>query len=220
MKNKATITGVVFDGAEASPRERDALFVDFAAAPLMAWGAVWALCHLNGQWFADHGTGMLGFHPDVVGRVVTLLEFGITFACLMVLLGLRYASSPRADQPDHKQARATLLLIVWVVFYLVGSQLLRFKGGLQSNTFSSLYWMLLLLVYGFWFSSGIFLSVALVTSACTLIGYVLMPNQYHLWAGIGGGGALFLGGVCIWIKGGLCRSDADASEADDIEKEG
>ena len=183
---------------------RNRILAYFSAIPLMLWGLGWAFCHLNGCLYLDRGSGLFGIHPDVAAKMIFQIGVPITF--IYVLLRVRFAHPVRSEGSWLVRFRAPLLFMVWCLFYECTSDLHSFDYGMQKNAYDSMYWMLLLIVYGFWLASGLFLSIGVLVCCWVLIGFYIWPLHYHLLMGAGVGSMLFGTGLYLMIKGRCAKS--------------
>lgn len=183
-------------------RARNRVFAEFAALPLMFWGVIWAFIYLNGYLYLQRGHDVFGRHPDASAQVVTWSGLAVTF--VFIIWKLRYANPVRSEGSWFARFRAPLLVVVWFSFHFLTSDLHEFDNYLQMSAYNAMYWMLMFIVYGFWLSSGLFLSVGILVCCWAIIGYYFLPGYYNLLMGVGAGATLFSGGMVSLIR---CRRE-------------
>lgn len=214
MKNELTVEearATLEDLDKIRVRAKNRMFSEFASIPLMVWGLIWAFCHLNGYLFLIRGRGMFGVHPDISAQWVSLT--GLLFSAVFVVVKLRFGNPVRSEGGWCSKYRAPLLVIAWFVFHFMTQDLHEFDNGRQMNAYYSMYWMLLFIVYGFWFASGLFLTVGLLVCGFALVGYHLLPEHYNLIMGLGAGGTFFGGGLYAMVFSGSIKSSGAAVDA-------
>jgi hypothetical protein len=201
MKNKITneeAREALRDVELVAARARNQAMAEFVAFPLMLWGLIWALCHITGYFYIHAGFRVFGLHPDRVASFVIWGALCITFG--FIFFKLRYAPPTRSKGPWFVRYRAALLPVVWFLFHFASGPLLAFEHGRQMNAYYSIYWMLLYIVYGFWLLNGLLLTIGVLVTVWTLIGYFFLGDHYSLWMGIMTGITLFSGGLYAKLR--------------------
>lgn len=164
----------------AGARQRGAALRRYAgaASTVIVWGVVWLVCNLLTQFFP------WGERSWILGVPV-----GILWSVLHPL--------PRHEGAGKADLRVPLSIFaafgfLWLVM-LVARPAIDTGSG---NVMVSLLVAIAYVITGIWSGARIaLLGVALTAAIC--LGWFVFPAWLYLWLGLGGGGALILGG--IWL---------------------
>lgn len=179
-------------------KAKNLILADFVAFPLMLWGNLWFIQYFLGYAYTAWNFQLAGRHPDQLAGWLTAFGLCLTFG--FILLKLRYGNPIRSSGTWFERFRAPLLTVVWFLYSFVSSTLHTFESGRATNAFYVSYWMLLYIVYGFWFASGLLITVGVLISAFAIVGYYFLEGYYSLWMAVLGGGTLFAGGLYAKLK--------------------
>ncbi|MEP9359241.1 hypothetical protein [Sphingomonas sp. KR3-1] len=148
------------------------------ASTVMVWGVIWLVCNLLSQFFP------WGPKSWLIGT-----PLGVLWSILHPL--------PRREGAGI-DLRASLSIfagfgILWLMMLIARPQL----DARSVNALISLLVALAYLITGIWAGMRLALvGTALVLAVC--LGWFVFPAWLFLWVGIGGGGALILGGM--WLR--------------------
>ena len=151
-----------------------------AGSTIIVWGLVWLICNLATYFVAG------GYRSWMIG-----IPLGIIWSIAHPYLGKRV----RGNDADWRIPLSVLAAFVFLVLVM------RVTGAdgshAQQNVLISLLVAVAYVIGGIW--AGLrfaLLGIALTLVIC--VGWFAYPETLLLWLGIGGGGALILGG--IWLR--------------------
>lgn len=165
----------------ARTRERSAALRHYsgAASTVLVWGLIWLICNLLTQ-FADWGakSWMAGVPIGVLWSVLHPLR-------------------PYGGANGRVEMRIPLSIFaafafLWLVMLITEVRM----SSASATTLVSLLVAVSYVIAGIWVGARIaLLGVALTVAIC--LGWFVFPQWLFLWLGLGGGGALILGG--LWL---------------------
>lgn len=148
------------------------------ASTVMVWGVIWLVCNLLSQ-----------FYPWGVNSWVFATPIGILWSLLHPL--------PRARGAGMDWRAPLSIFVVFFILWLIGIVARPQLDARSGDAVISLIVALAYILTGIW--GGVrmaLLGLALLGVIC--LGWFVFPAWLFLWLGIGGGGALILGG--IWLS--------------------
>lgn len=149
-----------------------------AASTVLVWGLVWLVCNLLSQFFP------WGPKSWMVGVPV-----GTLWAILHPL--------PRREGAGMEWRIPLSIFTAFFILWLMGLIARPQIDARSGDAIVSLLVALAYIVTGIWSGMRIaLLGVAVVVAIC--LGWFAFPAWLFLWLGLGGGGALILGG--IWLR--------------------
>lgn len=143
-----------------------------AGSILIAWGLVWLVGNLASQ-----------FRPDIA---MWCWPIGIAGAVLWTIV--------RGERPTDWRVFAT---VTTAFAFLVLVLAITGGGHREQNAITALLVAASYITLGIWSGARFaWLGIALAVIVC--IGWFIAPAWFYLWLGLGGGGALLLGG--LWLR--------------------
>lgn len=175
-------------------RAEEQLNAEYTSFFLMLWGAIWFFLHTLS--YVDFGRFGVSF--DTICYVTLCAGMLVSFA--FIFFKSHRQAPIRAKGPWLMRYRVALFGVVWALFFFATMPLLHFEHHRQGNAYSTLYWLLLIIVLGIWQPNRLSLILGLWASLATLIGCFFLGDYYSLWMGVVVGGLLFGGGLHARLK--------------------
>ncbi len=161
----------------------------YANPLLIMWGLLWIMAFAATQ-----------FYYTYAFYIFTVMSI-IGAAGTAVIMWMFYRKAPVKETSSYTLSRRILALWIFSIIY-IGIWLFLFAPftGLQCNALICTAAMFIYIVMGLWLESRFMITLGLIVTAATLIGYYLLQNYYCLWMAVVGGGAIFSTGFYIRLR--------------------
>jgi hypothetical protein len=176
---------------EVQGRTRKALVSTYCGPFLVLWGAVWVASFLGTHFFLKWVNWIWG-----IGNFAGIA--GMIFIFMRVF---RHGPATRNPGDRSLDLRIGLFWPLFIAYIYLWIAIVKPYSGIQLNAFLVTAIMFAYVVIGLWLDIWLMVTLGLVVTGMTLVGFFLVPHEYYcLWMAFAAGGSLLGTGLYMQLR--------------------